>query len=97
MRSAYPGRILDLDSSGGQVEDAMCAGDRIGESNWTIWVREGSICHSACVLVLAAGDNRLIVGQGRHPPHDADRFEATSRAELNRELREVHDKIKEYL
>ena len=55
-------RILDLDSSGGQVESAIVAGDSIGESGWTIWVREGSICHSACVFVLAAGDNRLLSG-----------------------------------
>ncbi|MCF5938293.1 hypothetical protein L2221_10185, partial [Xanthomonas perforans] len=58
-----PHRILDLDSSGGQVEAAIRAGDTIGESNWTIWVREGSICHSACVFVLAAGDNRLVAGK----------------------------------
>ncbi|WP_270996531.1 hypothetical protein, partial [Listeria seeligeri] len=56
-------RILDLDSSGGQVESAIVAGDSIGESGWTIWVREGSICHSACVFVLAAGDNRLLSGK----------------------------------
>jgi hypothetical protein len=56
-------RILDLDSSGGQVEAAIVAGDSIGESGWTIWVREGSICHSACVFVLAAGDNRLMSGK----------------------------------
>jgi hypothetical protein len=78
-------RILDLDSSGGQVESAIVAGDSIGESGWTIWVREGSICHSACVFVLAAGDNRLLSGK------------VTSRAELNRELHEVYDNVKDYL
>lgn len=29
-------RVLDLDSAGGQVEDAIRAGDFIGESHWTI-------------------------------------------------------------
>ena len=90
-------RILDLDSSGGQVEAAIRAGDSIGESNWTIWVREGSICHSACVFVLAAGDNRLIAGKvGIHRMMRIS-SKATSRAELNRELHEVYGKVKEYL
>ncbi|MBO9767517.1 MULTISPECIES: hypothetical protein [Xanthomonas] len=92
-----PHRILDLDSSGGQVEAAIRAGDTIGESNWTIWVREGSICHSACVFVLAAGDNRLVAGKvGIHRMMRIS-SKATSRAELNRELREVYGNVKDYL
>ncbi len=90
-------RILDLDSSGGQVESAIVAGDSIGESGWTIWVREGSICHSACVFVLAAGDNRLLTGKvGIHRMMRIS-SKATSRAELNRELHEVYDNVKDYL
>lgn len=90
-------RILDLDSSGGQVEAAIVAGDSIGESGWTVWVREGSICHSACVFVLAAGDNRLISGQvGIHRMMRISST-ATSRAELNKELQEVYDNVKDYL
>lgn len=92
-----PHRILDLDSSGGQVEAAIRAGDVIGESNWTIWVREGSICHSACVFVLAAGDNRLVAGKiGIHRMMRIS-SKATSRAELNRELRKVYGNVKDYL
>ncbi|MBN6149074.1 hypothetical protein JR065_01875 [Xanthomonas sp. AmX2] len=90
-------RVLDLDSSGGQVEAAIRAGDAIGESSWTIWVREGSICHSACVFVLAAGDNRLISGKvGIHRMMRISST-ATSRAELNRELQEVYGSVKDYL
>ncbi|WP_209021528.1 hypothetical protein, partial [Proteus mirabilis] len=85
------------DSSGGQVESAIVAGDSIGESGWTIWVREGSICHSACVFVLAAGDNRLLSGKvGIHRMMRIS-SKATSRAELNRELHEVYDNVKDYL
>ncbi|WP_115554190.1 hypothetical protein [Xanthomonas arboricola] len=92
-----PHRIVDLDSSGGQVEAAIRAGDTIGESNWTIWVREGSVCHSACVFVLAAGDNRLVAGKvGIHRMMRIS-SKATSRAELNRELREVYGNVKDYL
>ncbi|MCL7714331.1 hypothetical protein [Stenotrophomonas mori] len=90
-------RILDLDSSGGQVEAAIVAGDSIGDAGWTIWVREGSICHSACVFVLAAGDNRLISGKvGIHRMMRISST-ATSRAELNRELQEVYGNVKDYL
>ncbi|MDQ2701321.1 MAG: hypothetical protein M3Y70_00585 [Pseudomonadota bacterium] len=89
-------RILDLDSAGGQVEDAIRAGDTIANTHWTIWVREGDMCHSACVFILAAGDNRLVSG-----PVGVHRIirlysDATTRAELEQELRAVHDRIKGY-
>ncbi|MFP7722706.1 hypothetical protein [Lysobacter sp. A3-1-A15] len=91
------GRILDIDSAGGMIEDGIRAGDRMAEADWTIWVREGAVCHSACVLVLAGGDMRLIAGDiGIHRMMRID-SEATSRAELNRELREVHALTEAYL
>ncbi|WP_425477383.1 hypothetical protein [Stenotrophomonas ginsengisoli] len=90
-------RVLDLDSSGGQVEAAIRVGDQIGASGWTIWVREGSVCHSACVFVLAAGDNRLLAGKvGIHRMMRIS-SKATSRAELNDELQQVYGKVKDYL
>lgn len=90
-------RVLDLDSSGGLIGEAIRAGDIIGESGWTIWVREDSICHSSCVLVLAAGDNRLIAGKvGIHRMVRIG-SEATSRAELNQELQEVATQVRQYL
>jgi ATP-dependent protease ClpP protease subunit len=90
-------RVLDIDSSGGMVEDAIRAGDGIAESRWTIWVREGAVCHSACVFVLAAGDMRMI--SGRVGIHRIIRMSstATTRAELNRELRAVYDRVRDYL
>jgi ATP-dependent protease ClpP protease subunit len=90
-------RILDLDSPGGQVEDAIRAGDAIGGGGWTLWVREGAVCHSACVLILAAGDNRLIAGDvGIHRMIRMNST-ATTRAELNTELREVQKQLEDYL
>jgi len=90
-------RILDIDSSGGQVEDAIRAGDVIAESGWTIKVREDAVCHSACVLILAAGDEREIAGPvGIHRIIRINSG-ATSRAELSRELREVHGQMEDYL
>lgn len=89
-------RILDIDSAGGQVEDGIRAGDAIGINHWTIWVREGSVCHSACVFILAAGDNRVVSGPvGIHRIIRMSST-ATTRAELNSELTAVHDDIKQY-
>lgn len=89
-------RILDVDSAGGQVEDAIRAGDAIGDSHWTIWVREGSVCHSACVFILAAGDNRIVSGDVGIHRIIRLHSDATTRAELESELRAVHDNIKDY-
>lgn len=90
-------RILDLDSSGGQIEEAIRVGDIIGESGWTLWIREDSVCHSSCVLVLAAGDMRMIAGKvGIHRMVRIGST-ATSRAELQQELQDVHAQVREYL
>jgi ATP-dependent protease ClpP protease subunit len=90
-------RVLDLNSAGGVIEDAIRAGDFIGESRWNIWVREGSFCHSACVLILSAGDKRTIAGQvGIHRIMRMSST-ATTRAELNQELHVVYRLVREYL
>lgn len=96
-RMAVSERILDIDSTGGQVEEAIRAGDAIAGSHWAIWVRQGSICHSACVLVLAAGDTRSIAGKvGIHRlmrEHSA----ATTRRELSAELKDITEQVRDYL
>lgn len=90
-------RILDIDSAGGQVEQGIRAGDSIGDGGWTLWVREGHACHSACVLILAAADNRIVSGQvGIHRMLRIG-SQATTRAELNAELREIHQQLADYL
>jgi len=96
-RMEIPTRILDIDSSGGHVEEALRAGDSIAESGWAIWVRENSVCHSACVLVLAAGDTRSIEGKVGIHRLMRDRSTATSRAELSRELRAINQQVRDYL
>jgi len=89
-------RVLDLDSVGGQVEDAIRAGDFIAGSRWTIWVREDSMCHSACVLLLSGGDVRHIAGKvGIHRIIRMSST-ATTRAELNAELHLVYQRVRDY-
>ena len=90
-------RILELNSTGGQVEEAIRAGDAIAGAQWAIRVRAGSICHSACVLVLAAGDTRAIAGKVGIHRLIRDRSTATTRRELNAELRDVTEQVRDYL
>lgn len=96
-RLAIEKRVLDIDSSGGRVEDGIRAGDIIGASHWTLWVRDGAICHSSCLLILASGDNRVIAGKvGIHRMMRINSG-ANSRAELAEELRQVYGQLKDYL
>ncbi|WP_240126696.1 hypothetical protein [Thermomonas alba] len=90
-------RILDIDSGGGSVEAAMRAGDAIGENDWTIWVRGDSVCYSACVLILAAGDMRVIVGPVGIHRMIALQSPARSRRELGEALRRISDELRNYL
>lgn len=96
-RLEIPVRILDISSSGGHVEEAIRAGDSMAESRWAIWVREGSYCHSSCVLILAGGDTRSIAGDVGVHRLFRDQSKATSRAELSAELKDVSDQVRAYL
>jgi len=96
-RMAIDDRVLDMDSTGGQVEEAIRAGDSIAGSQWAIWVREGAVCHSACVLVLAAGDTRSIAGKVGIHRLIRDGSRATTRRELAEELDEVAEQVRDYL
>ncbi|GAA5011504.1 COG3904 family protein [Pseudoluteimonas lycopersici] len=90
-------RILDLDSPGGVIEDGIRAGDAMGDEHWTVWVREGAVCHSACVLILAAGDQRLVSGAvGIHRMIRLSST-ATTRQQLTAELQQVHSQLDDYL
>ena len=90
-------RILDINSTGGHVEQAIRAGDTMADAGWDVWVREASICHSACVLILAAGDTRSIAGKVGIHRLIRDQSEATSRAELNDELKATSAQVHEFL
>jgi hypothetical protein len=96
-RMEIPVRILDINSSGGHVEEAIRAGDSMAEQRWAIWVREGSYCHSSCVLILAGGDTRSIAGDVGIHRLFRDQSKATSRAELSAELKDVSGQVRDYL
>ncbi|WP_407908351.1 COG3904 family protein [Lysobacter claricitrinus] len=96
QRMDLPERLLDIDSAGGHVEEAIRAGDALADAKWTVRVQDDANCLSACVLVLAAADDRVVHGKVGVHRLMRDRSNATSRAELNDELRNVNALVREY-
>jgi ATP-dependent protease ClpP protease subunit len=95
-RMDLPEHLLDLDSAGGHVEEAIRAGDAMAGAGWTVRVRQDANCLSACVLVLAAADDRIVRGNVGVHRLMRDHSNATSRAELNDELRNVNAMVRDY-
>ncbi len=95
-RMDLPEHLLDLDSAGGHVEEAIRAGDAMADAAWTVRIRPDANCLSACVLVLAAADDRVVRGNVGVHRLMRDRSNATSRAELNDELRNVNAMVRDY-
>lgn len=88
---------LSMDSGGGDVMEAISAGNLLAKANWRVSVPNDANCYSACVLVLAAGSVRAIggnVGIHRIIPVNSS---AKSRDQLNDELNGVHDQVTTYL
>lgn len=62
--------VLKLDSHGGSVAAAMAIGHIIRDRGFTTVVDRGKECLSACVLILAAGSQRIVASRrvGVHRP-----------------------------
>jgi hypothetical protein len=61
--------VLFPDSRGGSVSAAMAIGDAVRKTDLTVIVGPDDECSSACVLILAAGVQRRVVGRiGIHRP-----------------------------
>jgi hypothetical protein len=79
-----------LESDGGDLSAAMRIGRTLRNLNATVWIRRGSRCRSACVLMLAAGARREVSGEvGVHRPYFGDlppRLSASGAAKLVRDL-----------
>lgn len=52
-------QIVELDSPGGSVEDALAIAKAIRNRGFDTRVKSGSLCASSCPLVLAGGVNRF--------------------------------------
>ncbi len=88
--------MLALDSSGGNVEAAMSAGEFVRQKKMITMVSAPSSCASACVFVLVGGVNRIPVGNiGLHRSFTGELSESESMAKGQYE--KVNRLIKQYL
>ncbi len=96
--TAYP--IVELDSLGGDVPEAMAIGDAIRRAGLLTGVFEGTDeCSSACALILASGVKRIVSGKiGIHRPRfDEALFARLSLAEAREKYERMADDVRRYL
>lgn len=63
-------RHIQLDSTGGDIAAAMAIGRLMRSMEFDSLVIAGGCCHSACLFVLAAGVNKVVLGEvGMHRPY----------------------------
>jgi ATP-dependent protease ClpP protease subunit len=90
-------RVLTIDSPGGDVESALRAGQAMANKSWRVDVPLDAQCYSACVLILAAGRNRNVLGSvGIHRMFPM-RSKAETRGDLAKELQAGSDRVKTFL
>ena len=89
---------LRLNSSGGSVIDAMQVGEIVRRNNMTIVMTVRDSCLSACVLILAAGVQRIPNRVGIHRPHfDESEFAKLSLFEARKAYEKMETDVRNYL
>jgi hypothetical protein len=96
-----PQLLVFLDSAGGEVDAAMWIGRKLRDAHAFVVVDRHAECSSACVLLLAAGVNRLVVPTARiglHRPQFQDSYyRGRSPADARQQYRALEDSLKKYL
>jgi ATP-dependent protease ClpP protease subunit len=92
-------RVLKLDSVGGSVTAAMAIGHLVRDRGFTTIVEEGKECLSACVLILAAGVERVISSRkvGVHRPRHGVALAASSTATQTQVNDQLIEDMRRYL
>jgi ATP-dependent protease ClpP protease subunit len=90
---------MELLSLGGNVDAAIEIGKTLRSLDATVVVKQGGVCESACVLVLAGGTTRLMKGAwiGIHRPYFEIPTTAPTRAEVSAAMARMRDKLVSYL
>ncbi|MEO0497764.1 MAG: hypothetical protein AAF141_10405 [Pseudomonadota bacterium] len=52
-------KIVELDSPGGSVTDALTISEAVREAGWQTRVRSGALCASSCPLIFSGGTERI--------------------------------------
>ncbi len=89
---------IRLDSEGGSVDEAIEFGRKVREFEFRVMVPSNGSCLSACVLVYAAGVDRVNVGAiGIHRPYFYKISPNASSLEVRKSRDNVANKIKVFL
>jgi hypothetical protein len=96
-----PQLLVFLDSAGGEVDAAMWLGRRLREAHAFVVVDRRSECSSACILLLSAGVQRLVVPTARiglHRPYfDPTYYGALSPSKARLQYQTLEASVKSYL
>lgn len=105
VKSRYPqdgcmgGELaIQLSSTGGDVDEAMKLGRIMRQNEMRIIVPADSKCLSSCVLVIAGGVDRALIGKvGIHRPYFVKLDSRASQNEVRAQRDAINSKIKAYL
>lgn len=87
---------VNVSSEGGDVQTAMAIGRFLRQRRATVFVQADSECLSSCVLLLAAGSDRLVYGKvGIHRPYLPD-ARGQSAASLQEYWRQTKSQLRIY-
>lgn len=91
--------LVELNSPGGSVAVAMAVGHLIHDRGFDTGVDRHHECHSACVLILAAGARRGVASSrvGIHRPHNGKALLTTASPELDGNYMQVGESMRSYL
>lgn len=93
-------KVVKLDSEGGSVTAAMAVGHIIRDQGFVTGVDRNGRCLSACVLLLAAGTERLIASRrvGVHRPRaDLALMAPSTTRQVKASYGEIVDSMRDYL
>ena len=83
-------KYIFLNSSGGDVEEAMKIGRYFKKNEFSVSVAYGDSCYSSCVFLLAGGVDRHAVGKvGVHRPY----FGSLDKSLTTSQIKEFREKI----
>jgi hypothetical protein len=92
-------RFLSLDSRGGDVEAAISISRLLrSRGGYRAFVQQGSVCYSACVLLLAGASHRQVEGSvGIHRPYSDTNDKNRSISEIAMEQKRLSAYVKRFL
>ena len=90
--------LISLDSTGGDVREAMKIGRLFREKLLTVWVARNSKCYSSCVISLLGGVARLSMGEiGIHSFYSPEYIGSGKYKEASKVYDEISSALEAYM